>query len=129
MIIYPSILGLSLIGIFILTRGYFREVKLISEVELKLRLKANQSLRSKAWENLIFPTYLKIKNNSLPVFLKSSEYVINRARIFVSKFEIKLKRLADTIHGKAINLDISQKTEYWQNLNGNKNGKKEDSGK
>jgi len=125
MIIYLSILGLSLIGIFILTRGYFREVKLIPEVELKLRLKANQSLRNKAWENFVYPAYLKIKNNSLPILLKSSGYVIHRARISVSKLETKLKHTADTIDGKAINLDISQRSEYWKNLNGNKNGKKE----
>lgn len=129
MIIYPSILGLSLIGIFILTRGYFREAKLIPEVELKLRLKASQSLRNKTWGNFIYPAYLKIKNNFLPTLLKSSEYVINRARILVAKFEIKLKRLADTIHGKAINLEISEKSEYWENLNGNKNSENENTEK
>ncbi|OGF69380.1 hypothetical protein A3H65_03875 [Candidatus Giovannonibacteria bacterium RIFCSPLOWO2_02_FULL_45_14] len=125
MIIYPSILGLSLIGIYILARGYFRETKLIPEIELKLRLKANQSLRSKTWENLIFPTFLKLRNNFLPALLKSSEYVVNLARSFVLKLEVRLKHTADTIHGKAINLDISQRSEYWENLNGNKNGDKE----
>ena len=124
MIIYPSILGVSLIGIYILARGYFREAKLIPEVELKLRLKVSQSLRNKTWENLIFPAFLRLKNNFLPVLLKSSEYVVNRARFFVSKLETKLKHTADTIHGKAINLDISQRSEYWENLNRNKNGEK-----
>lgn len=122
MIMFPSILAISLIGIFILTRGYFREAKLIPELELKLRLKARQSLRNKAWEQFIYPVYLRLKNNSLPFLLKSSEYVINRARTLVVKFESKLKRIADTIHGKAIDLEVTKKSEYWENLNGNKNG-------
>src|SRR3989337_4571661 len=100
MIIYPAILGLSLIGIYILARGYFREAKLIPEIELKLRLKANQSLRSKTWENLIFPTFLKLRNNFLPALLKSSEYVVNLARSFVLKLEASLNTTAHIINAK-----------------------------
>ncbi len=117
MVIFPSILGVSLLGMFFLSRRYLREAFSLSQEELENEILKTRSVRSDIWDKFISPIIFKFRETVIPFFLKSCERLINRVRVWVSKLEGRLRGLSDDIHGTAINMEIGRKTEYWQNLN------------
>lgn len=123
LLIYPFLLLISLAGIFFLTRDYLREAKSLSREELMSRLSALRSVRSDIKERFFGPAIIMLRGIFLPAFWRTCEKAITRVRVLVSKLETRLKWLSDNIRGRHINLDVSKKSEYWQNLNGAKNGK------
>jgi hypothetical protein len=117
MVFFPSILGVSLVGIFFLTYRYLGEVRSFSRDELERKLVEVPSVRSDILDKFVFPLVKKFREVVMPAILRLVERILNKFRIWVSKLEVRLGSISEEIHGRAINLDVSQKSEYWQNLN------------
>lgn len=121
MIFFPALFGVSFLGVLLLAFRHFREAMTISEEELLVKINTTQSVRSETWEKYISPVLEKLKRHFLPILWKYLDLLVNSARRSVLKLENRLKWLSDNIRGTHIKLDV-EKTEYWQNLNGAKNG-------
>lgn len=117
MIIYPLILALSLIGIFFITRPHRKEARSYAHSELQLKMATLSSVRSDIKLRLIDPVLSRTRELVLPVFKKSFERFLGRVRNYVSALEAKLNGISEDIHGTAINLEVPQKSEYWNSLN------------
>ena len=122
MIVYAALFGVSAVGIILLMYRYYREARSLSTSEIEEKLRSTPSIRSAYWDRFVEPTLLKVKDVLMPAFWRLCDKLVNRARIWVSKLEVRLKKVSDNIHGTAINLDVPEKSQYWQNLNGAKNG-------
>jgi hypothetical protein len=117
MVIFPSILVISLIGIFLVTRPYRSGINSYPQAELKKLLVRVPSMRSQVWSKVVGPSISKSRELALPLFMRVFGRSLGHVRVWVSKLESKLNTIADDIHGTAINLNIPEKSEYWQNLN------------
>ncbi|OGF82473.1 hypothetical protein A3B18_00630 [Candidatus Giovannonibacteria bacterium RIFCSPLOWO2_01_FULL_46_13] len=122
MVVFPLILGISLVGIFFLTHRYLREAKTFSTAELRLKMSLLTSVRSDIKTRFVAPAISKAKEASVPVALHAFDKLVNLVRVWVLKLERYLRLLSDNIRGTAINLDVAEKSEYWQNLGVAKSG-------
>ncbi|MBI2024289.1 hypothetical protein HYT00_02800 [Candidatus Giovannonibacteria bacterium] len=126
---YPALFGISFLGIFLLSYRHFKEAMTISDEDLALKINSTESVRSQTWKKYISPVLVKLKNYFSPPFWKYLDLLVNSARRSVIKLEARLKWLSDNIRGTHINLEVPEKSEYWQNLNGAKNGNGNGNGK
>jgi hypothetical protein len=117
MAVYLSFFLISFAGIFIIFWRRFRQVRYLSPDELKLRLLSSRSVRLELKESVVEPLKVKFRENILPAFWKSSEKIVRRFRVSVLRFEAQLKNLSDKLRGKHVNLEVSEKSEYWESLN------------
>lgn len=124
MIIYPVFFLSSLLGLFCIFWRHFSVARGLSSKEVKARLLASESVRKELELKFIIPAQIKFYEVYLPAFWRRAEKAVRRLRVLVLKFETKLSHLSDKLRGKHINLDISERSEYWQTLNGAKNGVK-----
>src|SRR3989339_301757 len=123
-IFYLALLVFSAAGAVFLFGKYFREVKKMPAIQLQERLSASSSVRRELKERWYNPAETKFYEVILPAFWRGLEKLVTKVRVLVLKLETRLKVLADNIRGRHINLDVGEKSEYWQNLNGaKKNGK------
>lgn len=125
-ILYLALLVFSAAGAAFLFGKYFREVKKISATQLQERLVTSSSVRLELKERWYNPAEMKFYEVVLPAFWRGSEKFVTKVRVLVLKLETRLKWLADNIRGRHINLDVGEKSEYWQNLNGAKNNHRPD---
>jgi hypothetical protein len=120
--IYVPIFLVSLAGISVIFLKNLSEVQELPEEELKKRLHSSRSVRKDISERYLIPVKSRFYSVYLPAFWRASEAGVKKLRIFVLKLEKGLRHLSDNLHGKHINLDIGERSEYWQTLNGAKNG-------
>ena len=127
LVAYLILLLISLAGALFIFGKYLAEAKRLSLEELLKRLEASRSVRSELKERWYDPLEVLFYESVLPSFWRTSEKFITRVRVLVLKLETRLKWLSDNIRGRHINLEVSSKSEYWQNLNGaKKNNRPED---
>lgn len=125
--IFSLIFLASLGGMAFLFRRYFLEIRKLSSDEVQRRLASSESLRRELHLRYFVPWREQWYEVYLPNFWRRSEKLVRRARLVVMKFEKRLSDLSDKLRGKHINLDVSERSEYWEILNGAKeNNKKEE---
>ena len=124
--VFPLIFFGSLAGMAVLGRRYFSEIRKLSTQEVAIRLAASESVRRTIQARYLEPWRDKFYAVYLPAFWRRAEKTVRRLRILTMKFEAKLSRLSDQLRGKHVNLEIKERSEYWQALNGAKNNKKEE---
>lgn len=124
LVIYLALFVLSLCGIAMLFMRRYLPVKALNFQELELRLRTSHSLRKELRERWVEPLKAKCYEVYLPRFWRWSEKIVRRFRVVVLKFETQLKRLSDNLRGKHVNLEVPEKSEYWQTLNGAKENAK-----
>ncbi|MDP3785155.1 MAG: hypothetical protein Q8R12_03745 [bacterium] len=108
-------------GIIFMRR--FSGVREFSSEELSSALTASPSVRAEFSERYLIPLRDNFYEHYLPAFWRWADKMVRRARVLVLKLETKLARLSETLRGRHINLEVEEKSEYWQSLNGAKNNK------
>lgn len=121
LLVYLILLIFSLAGAFLIFRKHLVQAKRLSPEELLAKLEASRSVRSELKERWYDPLEARFYESLAPAFWRVSEKFVIRARMLVLKLETRLKWLSDNIRGRHIKLEVSSKSEYWQNLNGAKN--------
>ena len=125
--IFSFIFLVSLAGLAFLFRRYFLEVRKLPLEEVRRRLASSESVRRELQLRYLVPWHGRFNEVYLPNFWRRSEKLVRRARLVVMKFEKRLSDLSDKLRGKHVNLDIPERSEYWETLNGAKeSNKKED---
>lgn len=117
------------LGLFIITFSgaaalfmrHFAKVKNLSPEELSFALTSSSSVRAEFSKRYLIPLRSRFYEVHLPAFWRWADKMVRRARVLVLKLETKLGRLSDKLRGKHINLEVEEKSEYWQTLNGAKN--------
>ncbi len=122
MFVYISLFAFSLAGIFIIFWRHFSEVKKLSKDEIKLLLNSSRSVRKDLRERYFDPAKGKFYEIYLPAFWRVSEKMVKVLRVLVLRFETKLKHLSENLRGRHVNLEVREKSEYWQTLNDVKQG-------
>ena len=98
----------------------FSLVKDLHSEEIEARLHSSPSVRSDFKEQILEPAKAKFYEEHLPVFWRLMEKQVRKVRVVVLRLESRLAHLSDKLRGKHINMEISEKSEYWQALNGAK---------
>ena len=120
MFFFATIFVLSSAGILLVFGRRYLAVERLSPSELQMGLKVSRPLRDDFKENYISPVKSWVDRAIMPRFWKSCEKTIIRTRLTVLRFETRLKRLSEDMRGRHTNLDVSEKSEYWEDLNGAK---------
>ena len=123
--IFSLIFLAALGGMAFLFRRYFLEIRKLSLEEVRSRLASSESVRRELHLRYFVPWRKRFNEVYLPNFWRRSEKLVQRARLVVMKFEKRLSDLSDKLRGKHINLDISERSEYWETLNGVKGNNKD----
>ena len=118
--IFSLIFLTSLTGLAFLFRRYFLEVRKLPLEEVRRRLASSESVRRELQLRYLTPWRGRFNEVYLPNFWRRSEKLVRRARLVVMKFEKRLSDLSDKLRGKHVNLDIPERSEYWETLNGPK---------
>ncbi|MDP3762479.1 MAG: hypothetical protein Q8Q97_00190 [bacterium] len=126
--IFSLIFLASLAGLAFLFRRHFLEIRKLPLEEVGRRLASSGSVRRELHLRYLAPWRGRFNEVYLPNFWRRSEKLVRRARLVVMKFEKRLSDLSDKLRGKHVNLDIQERGEYWETLNGAKenNKKKEE---
>lgn len=123
MSVFISFFLISLVGISVLFWRKFVIVKDLSDEEVEARLHASVSVRADLKETILEPAKAKIYEEHLPAFWRVMEKHVRRIRVVILRLESKLAHLSDKLRGKHINMNVEEKSEYWQTLGGaKKNG-------
>ena len=117
---YLSIFVLSLGGILFLFGRHWREVKALSAEEIARALAASSSVREEFKGRYLEPVKGRFFEIYLPAFWKMLEKAVRRFRVLVLKLDTKLKYLSENLRGRHVNLEVSERSEYWKDLSGAK---------
>ena len=123
---FVSIFLLSIGGFLFLFWKKFSLVKDLHGEEIEARLHSSPSVRAQLKERILEPAKVKFYEQHLPAFWRVLEKKVRKMRMVTLRLETRLARLSDALRGKHINMEVSEKSEYWQTLNGakqNGNGK------
>ena len=120
MLSYLLIFLIGLIGAAVIFWRRFGQIRALTPEEVKSRLITSGSVRSELKKEFFDPAKNIYLHVYLPAFWRVSEKIVKRFRILIIKFETKLKNLSDNLRGRHINLEVSEKSPYWQKLDGAK---------
>ncbi len=120
----------AFISIFLLSAGGFSflfwrklsRVRGLRDEEIEARLHSSPSVRADLKEQILEPAKAKFYKQHLPAFWRVLEKQVRKMRMVTLRMETRLGRLSDILRGKHINMEVSEKSEYWQALNGAKSG-------
>lgn len=120
----------AFISVFLLSAGglsflFWRKLSLVrgfSDEEIEARLHSSLSVRTDLKEQILEPAKAKFYREHLPAFWRALEKQVRKLRMVTLRLETRLARLSDMLRGKHINMEVAEKSEYWQALNGAKQG-------
>jgi hypothetical protein len=110
-------------GMMFLVGSRFKEVKIMSDEELLVKLRETKHLFSDFHDYVVVPAINFWKNSALPYIYKEFEKTVSRFRINVLKIEAWLLKLTNYIRGKR-KIQNNGYSEYWKDVNDSKNGDK-----
>ncbi len=117
---YLGVFIISSLAAGIIFMRHFSGVKKLSSEELSSALSSSASVRAELSERYLIPLQDNFYERYLPAFWRWADKMVRRARVLVLKLETKLARLSEKLRGRHINLEVEEKSEYWQALNGAK---------
>lgn len=123
---FVTIFLLSAGGLSFLFWKKFLLVKDLSDEEIEARLHSSLSVRADLKEQILEPAKARFYEQHLPAFWRVLEKQVRKMRMITLRLETRLARLSDMLRGKHINMEVAEKSAYWQALHGakqNGNGK------
>ena len=124
---YTYLFLISFAGMSLLFGRHYRRVRSLSPEAIKGGLMRTTSVRKEIKELYLYPLRERYRSIYFPAICNLIDRLVLAIRGLLIKAAERLTHISEDLEGKHINLDISEKSEYWRSLGDIKPNKEFDS--